>query len=329
MKKSLLLALLVAVGISGCANSNGSDGNATGPIETAASEDSSSSEHPSDGTDTSADGTATDQIADTSADDIATDQVADASEMADVENVTWDGMTAVAADEMNDGDYNVVVDSSSSMFSVENAVLHVKNGEMTATMTMGGTGYLYVYMGTGEEAAAASKDDLIPFEEDEDGAHCFTVPVEALDQGLACAAFSKRKEQWYDRTLVFRADSLPADAFREGRGNTASELGLADGTYTSEVSLSGGSGRASVTSPAEIHVVNGNATAIVEWSSPNYDYMIVDGEKYLPINDEGNSAFEIPVAYFDAPLAVSADTTAMSKPHEIEYTLVFASESVE
>ena len=316
MKKSLLLALLVAVGISGCANSNGSDGNATGPIETAASEDSGSSEHPSDGTDTSAN-------------DIATDRVADASEMADVENVTWDGMTAVAADELNDGDYNVVVDSSSSMFSVENAVLHVKNGGMTATMTMGGTGYLYVYMGTGEEAATASKDDLIPFEEDEDGAHCFTVPVEALDQGLACAAFSKRKEQWYDRTLVFRADSLPADAFREGRGNTASELELADGTYTSEVSLSGGSGRASVTSPAEIHVVNGNATAIVEWSSPNYDYMVVDGEKYLPINDEGNSVFEIPVAYFDAPLAVSADTTAMSKPHEIEYTLVFAGEFVE
>lgn len=98
---------------------------------------------------------------------------------------------------------------------------------------------------------------------------------------------------------------------------------LADGTYSVQVTLSGGSGRASITSPAQVDVTDGVATARVEWSSPNYDYMIVDGTKYLPVNTEGNSVFEIPVAAFDTELPIIADTTAMSQPHEIAYTLCF------
>ena len=90
--------------------------------------------------------------------------------------------------------------------------------------------------------------------------------------------------------------------------------------------LEGGSGRATVESPAALTVAEGKMTATIVWSSPNYDYMIVDGEKYLPTNTEGNSTFEIPVAALGTPLAVTADTVAMSKPHEIEYTLTFTLE---
>ena len=68
--------------------------------------------------------------------------------------------------------------------------------------------------------------------------------------------------------------------------------------------------------------------AVIEWSSPNYDYMIVDGEKYLPVNTEGNSVFEIPVKDINKPLDVIADTVAMSKPHEIEYTLNFNTDTL-
>lgn len=96
-----------------------------------------------------------------------------------------------------------------------------------------------------------------------------------------------------------------------------------DGTYQMEVELLGGSGRASVTSPAKVEIKDGKAVATLEWSSPNYDYMVVDGEKYLPINTEGNSVFQIPVEAFDQDIAVIADTVAMSTPHEIEYTLNF------
>ena len=66
-------------------------------------------------------------------------------------------------------------------------------------------------------------------------------------------------------------------------------------------------------------------TATIVWSSPNYDYMLVDGEKYLPVNTDGNSTFEIPAAALDTALAVTADTVAMSTPHEIDYTLTFDS----
>ena len=96
-----------------------------------------------------------------------------------------------------------------------------------------------------------------------------------------------------------------------------------DGTYQMEVELLGGSGRASVTSPAKVEIKDGKAVAALEWSSPNYDYMVVDGEKYLPVNTEGNSVFQIPVEAFDQDIAVIADTVAMSTPHEIEYTLNF------
>ena len=73
---------------------------------------------------------------------------------------------------------------------------------------------------------------------------------------------------------------------------------------------------------------DGKATAEIIWSSNKYDYMVVNGEHIDPISMEEFSIFEIPVAAFDKPLAVSADTTAMSEPHEIEYTLCFSSASL-
>jgi hypothetical protein len=215
------------------------------------------------------------------------------------------------------------------MFQITNCELTVENGTMSAVMTMGGTGYLYVYPGTGEEAILAEDEAYIPFVETETGEHTFIIPVEALDQGIACAAFSKKKEMWYDRTLVFRADSLPQEAYAQGTIVSAEQLGLEDGSYTVEVSLSGGSGKASVASPAEIKVENGEVRATIVWSSSNYDYMIVDEEKYLPSETEENSTFEIPVSGFDWNMPVLADTTAMSTPHEISYTLNFDSATIQ
>ena len=102
-----------------------------------------------------------------------------------------------------------------------------------------------------------------------------------------------------------------------------------DGEYSIQVDLEGGSGKASVTSPTLITVKDGEVTANIQWSSSNYDYMIVDGEKYLPVNDEGtNSEFQIPVSVMDEAMPVIADTTAMGTPHEINYTLTFYSDSI-
>lgn len=98
----------------------------------------------------------------------------------------------------------------------------------------------------------------------------------------------------------------------------------ADGTYVVDVDMQGGTGRASVDSPTELTVADGRMTASVTWSSPNYDLMTVDGVDYRPVNTSGNSAFRIPVAELDADLAVQAETTAMSRPHTIEYVLRFS-----
>ena len=255
--------------------------------------------------------------------------VAATEETAEQQSVGTEGMTPVLASELRDGVYQIPVDSSSSMFRIEACELTVNDGSMTADMKMGGTGYLKLYMGTGEEAAKAPEEKMIPFEEAADGSHHFTVPVEALDKELDCAAFSKKKEKWYDRVLVFRADSLPADALTDAAQVTAESLGLADGCYTVEVSMEGGSGRVSVESPAKLVVKDQKAVAEVVWSSPNYDYMKVGEEKFLPVNQGGEtSVFEIPVTVFDRKMAVAADTTAMSTPHEIEYTLLFDSSSI-
>lgn len=255
--------------------------------------------------------------------------VAATEETAEQQSVGTEGMTPVLASELRDGVYQIQVDSSSSMFRIEACELTVNDGSMTADMKMGGTGYLKLYMGTGEEAAKAPEEKMIPFEGAADGSHHFTVPVEALDKELDCAAFSKKKEKWYDRVLVFRADSLPADALTDAAQVTAESLGLADGCYTVEVSMEGGSGRVSVESPAKLVVKDQKAVAEVVWSSPNYDYMKVGEEKFLPVNQGGEtSVFEIPVTVFDRKMAVAADTTAMSTPHEIEYTLLFDSASI-
>ncbi len=264
-------------------------------------------------------------VADDTAQSAQSDKVASADEMVTPEDVVEDGMTPVTGDKLQDGTYDIEVKSSSSMFKITACSLTVTDGKMSAVMTMGGTGYQYVYMGTGEQAATAAESDYIPYVEDTSGAHTFTVPVSALDDGIPCAAFSKKKQKWYDRVLLFRADSLPKDAWKE---DSITKLTLEEGQYTVDVQLKGGSGRATVSSPASLTVTADGMTATIEWSSSNYDYMVVNGEKYLPVNTDGNAVFEIPVDGFDYDMPVSADTTAMSTPHEIEYTLHFDSASV-
>lgn len=261
--------------------------------------------------------------------DTAAGQVAQAGEMTTIEEVVQDWMVPIYPDELNDGTYEIEVDSSSSMFSVDECVLTVADGQMTARMTMGGKGYLKVYMGTGAEAVQASEEEYISFEEAEDGRHIYEVPVEALDCGIACTAFSKNREKWYDRTLVFKAATLPLSAYKNPDLTTLEDLDLEDGTYTVEVSLQGGAGKTQVESPAELYVEGGLVMAEIVFGSSNYDYVIVDGEKCSLLNEEGNSAFLIPVAGFDYDLPITADSIALGKPREIDYKIRFDSPTIE
>lgn len=106
------------------------------------------------------------------------------------------------------GIYNVTVNSSSSMFRVIDCVLTSKNGKMTAVLTLSGTGYDYLCLGTKEEAAAADSSTWVPYVADANGKYTYEIPVEALDNGIAVAAFSHKNQIWYDRILTFQSSTL-------------------------------------------------------------------------------------------------------------------------
>ena len=92
-------------------------------------------------------------------------------------------------------------------------------------------------------------------------------------------------------------------------GENAVKTDLEDGEYSIQVELEGGSGKASVSSPTLMLVKDGKMYARLQWSSSNYDYMIVDGEKYLNESEEGrNSVFTVPVTALDDKMEVIADT---------------------
>ena len=237
-------------------------------------------------------------------------------------------VSAAAASEsteaaLPDGVYTAEFDTDSGMFHANEAcdgkgTLTVENGQMTFHVSLASTHIVNLYLGKASDAADHEADWLQPTTDTvtySDGTseevYGFDIPVTAVDTDFELAILGT-KGKWYDHTVrVANAQPAAAEA-------------PADGTYTCDVTLEGGSGRATVESPAALTVADGRMTATIVWSSPNYDYMLVDGEKYLPTNTEGNSTFEIPVTALDTPLDVVGDTVAMSTPHEIEYTLTFA-----
>ena len=251
-----------------------------------------------------------------------------ASGAASSEAVSSVASSAVETAALPDGVYTADFDTDSSMFHANEAcngkgTLTVENGQMTFHVSLASTHIVNLYLGKAADAAANASDWLQPTTDTvtySDGTseevYGFDIPVSAVDADFDLAILGT-KGKWYDHVVSVR--------------NAVEQAGTAapaDGTYTCEVTLEGGSGRATVESPAALTVADGKMTAAIVWSSPNYDYMLVDGEKYLPTNAEGNSTFEIPVAALDTALDVTADTVAMSTPHEIEYTLTFDSASL-
>ena len=231
--------------------------------------------------------------------------------------------TAAAA--LPDGVYTAEFDTDSGMFHANEAcdgkgTLTVENGTMTFHVSLASKKIVNLYVGMAADAEANKADWLLPTTDTvtySDGTseevYGYDIPVAAVDEDFQLALLGT-KGKWYDHTVSIRNAEPKAEATAETP---------ADGEYNVQVVLEGGSGRATVDSPAALTVADGKMTATIVWSSPNYDYMIVDGEKYLPTNTEGNSTFVIPVAALGTPLSVTADTVAMSTPHEIEYTLTF------
>ena len=108
-----------------------------------------------------------------------------------------------------DGTYTIDVESDSKMFRVVACELTVSGGQMTAKVTLSGTGYDQLFAGAKADAEKAA-GGFIPFQEDAEGKYSYTVPVSALDQALPFAAHSKKNDAWYDRGLTFRSATAQA-----------------------------------------------------------------------------------------------------------------------
>ena len=231
--------------------------------------------------------------------------------------------TAATETALEDGVYSADFKTDSSMFHVNEAhggkgSLSVKGGQMSIHSVMPSQNALNLFAGTAEDAQKEGASLIQPTTETvtyDDGTseevYAFDVPVPYLDKEFDCALIGK-KGVWYDHKVSV---SNPVKT-------------VADGTYTMKVTMTGGSGKASIQSPANITVKSGKYYADIVWSSTHYEYMTVNDVKYEKTNKEGNSTMTIPIEP-DKDMPVSALTTAMSQPHLIDYVLHFDSASLQ
>lgn len=234
--------------------------------------------------------------------------------------------------DLEDGLYLAKFDTDSSMFHVNETmnglgVLTVENGEASIHLVLTSKNIVNLYFGVVADAENDEANWLMPTPEEvtyEDGmteeVNAFDVPVPVIGEEFDLALLGK-KGTWYDHKVSV-SDPQPATDGLEASAETEAEE--AEGTdKTIEVSLEGGTGKVSLITPTVIKKEADGYLVTLEWSSKNYDYMIVDDVKYLPVEVNEHSIFEIPVKSIDEPLNVIADTVAMSKPHEIEYVITF------
>lgn len=227
---------------------------------------------------------------------------------------------------LEDGVYTATFKSGHPMFHVNDAnndrgILTVKDGEMMIHVSLQSKKIVNLFYGKSEDAKKPgaeliepTKDKIVYDDGYEDEVYGFDVPVPYLDKEFDVSLLGTHGN-WYTHQVVV-SDPIPGDDLHAG-----SEMDLEDGEYEANLELDGGTGKATVESPAKLVVKDGEATLTVVWSSPYYDYMKVNGKKFEPVNEEGNSVFEIPVTKLNEPIDVIGDTTAMSQPHEIEYKL--------
>ena len=207
---------------------------------------------------------------------------------------------------LTDGNYQVDVDTGNKMFKVTNCILTSEKGKMYAVITLSGTGYDYLYMGTAADAAEAAAKDYISYVADEAGKYTYKVPVESLDKGIAVAAHSIKNDKWYDRTLTFSAAS-------------AKRI-IADGTY--QVNAEAGGKMFRVTD-CVMTVKNGQMTAAVTLSGQGYNRIYLGDVNNAP-DDEKNwilpdsllaeqYTFQIPVEKLDEVMTIAVHTTKSNK----------------
>lgn len=108
-----------------------------------------------------------------------------------------------------DGTYTIPAETDQRMFYIvsdegsgRTAVLTVKDGQMTATFSLTGTGYDKAYMGKVEDVTDADASQISGYTV-QNGYYTYTVSVSALDQQLEIAMHAVKSGKWFQHTIIF------------------------------------------------------------------------------------------------------------------------------
>ena len=237
-----------------------------------------------------------------------------------------------------DAVYSIDVESSSSMFKIVNCELTVKAGKMTAIVTLSGTGYGYLYAGTGEQAASADQSTWIAYKENANREYTYELPVEALDKGIAVAAYSIKNKKWYDRELIFKSETMKkigdVNNGSDNQDPTPGTEAAANGIYSIDVDSSSSMFRIV---DCQMTIKNGKMTAVLTLSGTGYGYLYAgtaaqaaaaESSSWVPfkVNADGKYTYEIPVEALDKGIAVAAYSIKNEKWYDRELT--FKSETM-
>lgn len=206
-----------------------------------------------------------------------------------------------AAATPKDGQYSIAVTADSPLFAADAAALTVRGGSMTLTLPVKDSRYGALYLGLAKEATLQGKGAQLPIKTDAAGASYVSFGLENLDAPIRLATYSDKKGLWYDRTLTLHPDTL----------TPLEQVGLPSFAFD------GGSGRTTISLVAFDPAAQ---TATIEFSSHSYTEVKLNGAVYPNENPNGNARFTFPIQ-INGATAISAQTTAMSKPRWIDYTL--------
>lgn len=260
----------------------------------------------------------------------------------DIDTKPTETPTPAPSNVPSDGIYSTTAETGASMFKVVGVKLTVKNGKMSAVITLSGEGYDYLYMGTATDAATHtgnwikySGSAAYTLDGETKTGRTYEIPVSALDTPLTIASHSERQKKWYDRTVTISSKNL------KKTGDIPAEGTPADGIYSTSA----------VTGAAMFKVVgtkltvkNGKMTALITLSGIGYDYLYMGtgadaanhtdqwikykGTATYTLDGETKTGrtYEIPVVALDKPITVASHSESHKKWYD--RTITFSSKDL-
>lgn len=260
----------------------------------------------------------------------------------DIDTKPTETPTPAPSNVPSDGIYSTTAETGATMFKVVGVKLTVKNGKMSAVITLSGEGYDYLYMGTATDAATHtgnwikySGSAAYTLDGETKTGRTYEIPVSALDTPLTIASHSERQKKWYDRTVTISSKNL------KKTGDIPAEGTPADGIYSTSA----------VTGAAMFKVVgtkltvkNGKMTALITLSGIGYDYLYMGtgadaanhtdqwikykGTATYTLDGETKTGrtYEIPVAALDKPITVASHSESHKKWYD--RTITFSSKDL-